>query len=133
LDTVSLLFDGGSLGNPGQGYGSFCIYQGTQPGTIVAVEFGDGVTNNQAEYRTLLRAVGAVVAQVRETGVDPRSVRLRIASDSKLVIEQLRGAWKVRNRELQPLHAEARRLLDQFGEVELRWLPRERVVAVLGH
>jgi ribonuclease HI len=131
--TVSILFDGGSLGNPGKGYGSFCNYYDKQPDTIVRVDFGDGVTNNQAEYRTLISSINAALVRLRREGIEPSTACLRIGSDSKLVIEQLAGRWKVRNKELQSLHAEARRLLDQFEEVELHWLPRERVVAVLGH
>jgi ribonuclease HI len=131
--TISILFDGGSLGNPGQGYGSYCVYRGKRPGPIISLDFGDDVTNNQAEYRTLISAVEAILDEARASGADPADFHVQIASDSKLVIEQLGGRWKVRNKGLQPLHAEAKHLLDQFGETNLRWIPRARVVAVLGH
>ncbi len=51
---LMLVFDGGSLGNPGKGYGSFHLADRDGYETIERLEFGNNVTNNQAEYRTMI-------------------------------------------------------------------------------
>lgn len=124
-----VIFDGGSLGNPGRGYGSYLI-QG--PGGYTAserLEYGDDVTNNQAEYRTLIAALSRLKTDTAATG--PASVQIR--GDSQLVLFQLQGKWKVRNPGLAPYFLEARGLLQSFAAAELRWHPRSESVRVLGH
>ena len=82
---------------------------------------GEGIgiaTNNVAEYRAAIRGLGLA----RDLGA--RRVHMR--SDSKLLIEQLAGRWRVKNPTLQVLHAEARALLGAFEEVGLEHVPRER-------
>ena len=49
-----LVFDGGSKGNPGEGYGSYALFEGGRPGAAQRVDFPEVMTNNEAEYRTLL-------------------------------------------------------------------------------
>jgi ribonuclease HI len=66
-------------------------------------------TNNVAEYTACIRALGLA----RELGA--REVHLLL--DSKLIVEQVHGRWKVKDAKLRPLHAEARRLLAGF----VRW------------
>jgi ribonuclease H / adenosylcobalamin/alpha-ribazole phosphatase len=93
----------------------------TDPSGAVVAEVGEGIgiaTNNVAEYRAAIRGLGLA----RDLGA--RRVHLR--SDSKLLIEQLSGRWRVKNPSLQVLHAEARALLGAFAEVRLEHVPRER-------
>jgi ribonuclease HI len=133
LDTYRIVFDGGSLGNPGRGYGSYAI---TGPGGFAAKEMlsyderGDRVTNNEAEYLTLIAALERLA---RDLGERAARARVSVRGDSQLVISQLRGAWKVRKEELKPLHYRASVLLDGFGRFELAWQPRAETVKVLGH
>ncbi len=128
-----MIFDGGSLGNPGRGYGSFAI---TGPGGYAAREKlnyddrGDRVTNNEAEYLTLIAALDRLA---RDLGDRARQNRVSVRGDSQLVISQLRGVWKVRKEELKPLHYRASVLLDRFGRFDLTWQPRAETVKVLGH
>jgi ribonuclease HI len=132
-ETFRVIFDGGSLGNPGRGYGSFAI---TGPGGYTAKEKlsyddrGDRVTNNEAEYLTLIAALERLAGDLGERA---RQHRVRVLGDSQLVISQLRGAWKVRKEELKPLHYRASVLLDRFGRFDLAWQPRAETVKVLGH
>ena len=51
---------------------------------------------------------------------------MQVRGDSKLVIEQLAGRWKVKQAHLKPLHARARALLDDYEEVDLAHVPREQ-------
>jgi ribonuclease HI len=130
---MSLVFDGGSLGNPGKGYGSYRL---TVDGThfeIDELDFGDNVTSNQADYRTLIAGLREALAVLESSGNAPRNAGIDVVTDSKLVVEQLHGRWKVRHDGLKPLHAEARELLRQFSEKTLAWQPRAKTVKVLGH
>ena len=97
------------------------------------LDFGDNVTNNQAEYRTMLEGLAEALRVIERSGADPRETSIEIVTDSKLVVEQVNGRWKVKHDGLKPLHARARQLLDQFGQVDLKWQPRARTVKILGH
>jgi len=126
----TVVFDGGSLGNPGQGYGSYEI---TGPdGTVAArqVQFGNDMTNNQAEFRALIAALEDLLERV-----GPRADALLVAvrGDSQLVIRGLTGEWRVKHPGLQPLHQRAADLLRRFGNVDLAWHPRRESVRTFGH
>jgi len=136
----TIIFDGGSIGNPGRGYGSYALMRsrGVQlnapTGTILArLEFGDGVTNNEAEYLSLIAGLKGLLVVVERQGLDASSLSVEVRGDSLLVINHLRGLWKVRNRRLQPLWAEAKALLERFGQAKLQWQSRVESVAILGH
>jgi probable phosphoglycerate mutase len=108
--------DGGSRGNPGPaGYG---VRIERADGTIEEIKESLGVaTNNVAEYRGLLAALAwAVRSGIR---------RLHIRSDSELLVKQMRGEYRVKNAGLQPLWAEARRLVQQIGDVRFEHVRRE--------
>ena len=89
------------------------------PGRLATVSECIGVTtNNVAEYRALIAGLQAAAA------TPARAAKVR--GDSKLVIEQLAGRWKVKQPHLQPLHAQARALLDAYDEVDLGHVRREQ-------
>jgi ribonuclease HI len=126
----TVVFDGGSLGNPGKGYGSYEI---TGPeGTVAArqVQFGNDMTNNQAEFRALIAALEDLLERV-----GPRAATLSVAvrGDSQLVIRGLSGEWRVKHPGLQPLHQRAADLLRRFKNVDLAWHPRRESVRTFGH
>lgn len=129
----TLLFDGGSRGNPGAMYGSFLVRQaGGKKLLHCRLTFGRG-TNNEAEYRTLIAALEALLAELERSGWDPRQVRLEVRGDSQLVLRQLSGEWKAREPRLLSLRNQARDLLGCFGAVRLCHQDRARSVAALGH
>ncbi|MDQ4117347.1 MAG: bifunctional RNase H/acid phosphatase [Actinomycetota bacterium] len=109
--------DGGSRGNPGSaGYGAVVL---DAAGETVLAEVFDGLgtaTNNVAEYRGLIAGLEAA-AQLGATEVDVRM-------DSKLVVEQMCGRWKVKHPSLQPLAVRARELVAGFDGVDFAWIPR---------
>ena len=118
------------LGNPGRGYGSYRLrIQDRAWSPPVRLEFGERVTNNEAEYRALLAALEGAAAAVS----DPRRVALEVRGDSLLVINQLRGTWTVRADNLRPYHARARAALARFGTARLIWQRRSASVDLLGH
>ena len=125
-----LVFDGGSLGNPGRGYGSYRLRPpGGDWGPAVRCEHGARVTNNEAEYMTLSAALEALAAALGEPG----RTAVTVYGDSQLVLRQLEGAWRVRTASLAPHHARAKTALAAFGRVRLVWQRRDRSVALLGH
>jgi probable phosphoglycerate mutase len=111
--------DGGSRGNPGPaGYGAVVLDAAT--GDVLAERAGGlGVaTNNVAEYRGLIAGLQAA----RELGATDVEVRM----DSKLVVEQMSGRWRVKHPAMQPLAAEAAALVRRLGKVRFGWVPRAR-------
>jgi probable phosphoglycerate mutase len=111
--------DGGSRGNPGPaGYGAV-VFDAVTREVLAERSAGIGVaTNNVAEYGGLIAGLTAAV----ELGATEVEVRM----DSKLVVEQMSGRWKVKHPAMQPLAAEARQLVAQFDRVTFEWIPRER-------
>src|SRR6266498_3996287 len=107
--TLIAYIDGGARGNPGPaGYG----VRIEQPdGTLVEEFYGSiGVaTNNVAEYRGLLAALEWANAHGHRD--------LLVRSDSLLLVQQMRGNYKVKNPGLQPLYAKARLLVLELGNV----------------
>ncbi|MEU4872586.1 bifunctional RNase H/acid phosphatase [Streptomyces sp. NPDC021608] len=111
--------DGGSRGNPGPaGYGSVVIDAATGETLAERAEYIGVATNNVAEYRGLVAGLRAA----RE--LDP-SARVRVRMDSKLVVEQMSGRWKIKHPDMKPLAAEAARVLPP-GQVAYEWIPREQ-------
>ncbi len=104
--------DGGSRGNPGpSGYGAVI----TDPtGKVVArlSAFLGHQTNNYAEYKGLL----AVLAWAKEHGAH----RLRVVSDSELMVKQMKGQYKVASPGLRPLWEEAKLLARRLDGFEMR-------------
>ncbi|MPZ60899.1 MAG: bifunctional RNase H/acid phosphatase [Propionibacteriales bacterium] len=109
--------DGGSRGNPGPAaYGA--LLRDADTGAVLAerAEHIGTATNNVAEYRGLL----AGLELAREHTPD---AELEVRMDSKLVVEQMAGRWKIKHPDLRPLAIEAQRLAP-FG-TEWTWVPRE--------
>ena len=111
--------DGGSRGNPGPaGFG--CVVWAEDHTTALA-EHGQAIgvtTNNVAEYRGLI----AGLEEARRLGADVVAVRM----DSKLVVEQMSGRWKVKHPGMAELHQQARALASTFDSVSFTWIPREQ-------
>src|SRR5205085_3800513 len=79
LMELMVVFDGGSRGNPGQGYGSFRVQQAPNGKPITKrVEFGDNYTNNQAEYDTLIECLIFIIERLESTNRSPKQVQLDI-------------------------------------------------------
>jgi probable phosphoglycerate mutase len=110
--------DGGSRGNPGPAaYGA--VLRDADTGEVIAEEGTTiGVaTNNVAEYSGLIAGLRLVAEHAPEAEVEVRM-------DSKLVVEQMSGRWKIKHPDMKPLAQEASRLAP-FGTT-YTWVPRER-------
>ena len=132
----SLVVDGGAL-NQGSadsaGYGSFRLEARTGQKQTVRLDFGRGVTNNEAEYRTLIGAVKDLMVRIQRANKSPSTYSLLIHTDSQLVVGQLTQGWKVKAANLRPLVDEATVLMKAFGRCDLVKVPRDESVRVLGH
>ncbi|MCM8552512.1 bifunctional RNase H/acid phosphatase [Streptomyces sp. STCH 565 A] len=109
--------DGGSRGNPGPaGYGAVVLDAATGETLVEAAEYLGVVTNNVAEYRGLLAGLRAARELDPDAGVHVRM-------DSKLVVEQMSGRWKIKHPDMKPLATEAARVFPP-GRVTYEWIPR---------
>lgn len=128
--SYTLTFDGGSKGNPGLGYGSYEIEGPHGIEAANRMEFGDNMTNNQAEFLALISGLQRILEL---TAGQAGSSSLVIRGDSQLVIRGLKGEWKIKHHNVQPLFQEAGALLKRFGKVNLAWHPRRESVRTFGH
>jgi ribonuclease HI len=105
-DVLTIHTDGASRGNPGSAAFAYTL---ERPGALPIEEAGclGRMTNNQAEYTALVRALEHAL----RLGAH---YRLRIHSDSELMVKQMRGEYRVKDPGLRSLYDEAVRLRDQF-------------------
>lgn len=116
---VAMFCDGGSRGNPGvAGSGSVVYDEGGETLAEVAYVVGAKASNNVAEYYGLLRGLEAA-RDLGATAVD-------VSMDSKLVVEQMNGRWKIKHPDMKELALEARKLAQGFDEVTYTWVPRAK-------
>jgi ribonuclease HI len=110
--------DGGARGNPGPA--GFGVRIEQSDGTLLD-EFCEAIgtaTNNVAEYRALIAAL--------EWAARHGHRRVLVRSDSQLLVQQMKGRFKVRHPGLQPLHAKARLLTADIGHVTFEHVAREQ-------
>ncbi|WP_320774908.1 bifunctional RNase H/acid phosphatase [Streptomyces sp. CRN 30] len=111
--------DGGSRGNPGPaGYGAVVLDAATGQALAERAEFLGVATNNVAEYRGLLAGLRAARA------LDPDAT-VHVRMDSKLVVEQMSGRWKIKHPDMKPLAMEAAAVFPP-SRVTYEWIPRAR-------
>jgi ribonuclease HI len=109
--------DGAARGNPGPAGIGVVVTNGQ--GRVLA-EVGEGIgvaTNNVAEYRATLEGL--------RRAADLGATHVLVRSDSRLLVEQLSGRFRVKNPTLIRLHGEARALASRFAEVGYEHVPRE--------
>ncbi len=114
---AKLFTDGGSRGNPGPAAYGFVLE--AEDGTVLDAR-GEAIgvaTNNVAEYSALVAGLERAV----EVGVD----ELDVVSDSELLVKQMRGEYKVKNRALQELFLDASRLARRMQRVTYIAVRRE--------
>lgn len=130
---IVVIFDGGSKGNPGKGYGSYALRWPGQPQQVVQLRFGDKVTNNEAEYDTLIASLEAILQRLLDAKADPNTARVEIWGDSLLVVNQVKGQWEAKEPRLAMRRDRVRELLERFGRWQLSHHGRENSVRTLGH
>lgn len=111
--------DGGSRGNPGPaGYGAV-VWTADRATVLAESKQAIGrATNNVAEYRGLIAGL--------DDAVKMGATEVSVLMDSKLVVEQMSGRWKVKHPDLVELHAQAQALASRFRRISYAWVPRAR-------
>ncbi|GAB3690100.1 bifunctional RNase H/acid phosphatase [Corynebacterium nasicanis] len=120
---VIIYADGGSRGNPGVAGSGTVVYAADGRTVLRDIVYvvGKKATNNVAEYHGMLRGLEAA----RDLGAR----RVEMFMDSKLVVEQMSGRWKIKHPDMQALALEARRIAESFDSVSYTWVPRARNAA----
>ena len=110
--------DGGCRGNPGEA--GFGVHVADAGGAEIAGLYGyiGQATNNVAEYQALLHGLRYALGRGAR--------RVKVFSDSELVVRQISGAYKVKHPSMVPLHREARELMRRFDEVSVTHVRREQ-------
>lgn len=124
-NNFTIYTDGGARGNPGPAATGAVVYdaKGKELGhfsTYLGV-----ATNNQAEYQALILGLGRLqklIGDEHKLG----DVSVNILMDSELIVRQLKGEYRVKNKELKPLFTKVEELSKKFGRVTFRHIPREQ-------
>lgn len=121
---LSVECDGGSRGNPGPaGTGSSVKdAAGVEVGCVW--HFIKHATNNVAEYQGLINGLNLAVEIAEQQGVKPESLSVDVRMDSKLVVEQMSGRWKIKHPDMKPLAQEVKRIEGKLAQVSYTWVPR---------
>ena len=115
--------DGGSRGNPGiAGCGS-SVLDGDQE-VAARWEFIAKATNNVAEYQGLINALELAIDVAEIQGVAPSELEIEVRMDSKLVVEQMSGRWKIKHPDMKPLAARVKDIESTLAAVTYNWVPR---------
>jgi ribonuclease HI len=115
-DSYVVYIDGGSSGNPGESaIGGVIIFPDGKKETY-SQKIGYA-TNNYAEYSSLINALGKLILFGAK--------RVVVRSDSSLLVSQVRGDFKVRNKDLKRLHSKVISMISSFKEFSIYHISRE--------
>ncbi|WP_370332305.1 bifunctional RNase H/acid phosphatase [Mycolicibacterium hippocampi] len=114
---VRVAADGGSRGNPGPaGYGAV-VWSADRKTLLAEAKSAIGrATNNVAEYRGLIAGL--------EEAAGVGATEVEVCLDSKLLVEQMAGRWRVKHPDLAPLHQQAKDIARKFDRITYKWIPR---------
>lgn len=118
LTEIQLYADGGSRGNPGPSASGYVLLDMSDNVVLSSGEYLGITTNNQAEYQALKLGLEAAHSHFSAREV-------HVYMDSMLVVNQMKHIFKVKNRELWPIHDAITALLPQFQKVSFDHVPRE--------
>ncbi len=116
-DKTIIYSDGGSRGNPGPSASAFAILDGNENIIATGGVYLGITTNNQAEYQAVYQAL----KKAKELGVTKIDFRL----DSNLVVNQLNGVYKIKNRDLWPIYQDIKDISSSFEKISFVHIRRE--------
>lgn len=121
---LSVECDGGSRGNPGPAGTGSSVKDAAGAEVGCVWQFIKHATNNVAEYQGLINGLNLAVEIAGQQGVKPGSLSVDVRMDSKLVVEQMSGRWKIKHPDMKPLAQEVKRIEGQLAQVSYTWVPR---------
>ena len=110
MPDYTLSTDGGARGNPGPAGAGATIQDASGKVVHEVSQYLGEVTNNQAEYEALILGLEAL----QELGAKGKDILVRM--DSELIIQQMKGNYKVKNEGLKPLYQRSQALVSSIGE-----------------
>ncbi len=116
MEEVYIYTDGGSRNNPGKAAIGIIIFNKDKTKLIETGEYIGIATNNQAEYKAVIKAL-----KIAKKFSD----NIILSSDSQLIVMQLTGKYKVKNKNLINLYGEVKKLENKYDEVEYRHVKRD--------
>ncbi|HWT56026.1 MAG TPA: 4a-hydroxytetrahydrobiopterin dehydratase [Candidatus Microsaccharimonas sp.] len=117
MSRVKIFADGGSRGNPGPSASGFVVLDMEDSVLVDKGVYLGITTNNVAEYTALKLAL--------EECLKMGASEVDVYMDSLLVVNQMKGIFKVKNRDLWPIHDAIKQLLPNFKHVDFSHVPRE--------
>ncbi len=114
---LKIFTDGGSRGNPGPSASGYVILNEEEEIIEEGGEYLGITTNNQAEYQAVKQALQAAIK------FDPQEIHFFV--DSLLVVNQLKGVYKIKNRDLWPIHSDIKDIAENFENVSFTHVRRE--------
>ena len=113
---VQIFVDGAARGNPGPA-GIGVVIKDDSKTYLEVADFIGKTTNNVAEYMALIRGL--------EEAIDLEQMNVSVLSDSELMVKQIKGEYRVKNKGLIPLHHHAKTLIKKFTSFSIQHTARE--------
>lgn len=118
---LTIFTDGASRGNPGLASYGFVIFDETEQLVLEEGQYIGITTNNVAEYSAVMEAL----RKVKQEFADTLPIEIVFKADSKLVVEQLSGRYKIKSEHLKVLINKIRILEKEVGKISYQHIPRE--------
>jgi ribonuclease HI len=112
--------------NKSNAYGSFKIFTDKEE-VLKRITYDFIKSSNEAEYQTIIE----LMHYIRENY--PEEIDIKIFADSKLMVNQINGIWKVKAENIKTFHETASGLFYSFNSISLVWITRKIIVKQLGH
>jgi len=123
---ITIYCDGGSRGNPGPSAIAFVIEKANSELRIKNLEFSKFIgeaTNNEAEYSAVIFALKKIKQLIGKEKI--KRMEIEVKADSELLIKQLNGEYKIKEKNLIPLFIEIWNLKIDFNKIKFTHIPRE--------
>jgi len=117
--------DGGARGNPGPAAAGVVIYNAKLKEIDKFAHYLGIATNNQAEYQALILGLGRI-QKIVDNSHQLAEVSVEAFLDSELIVKQLSGEYRVKNKDLKPLVAKVENLTSQFAKVSFKHILRDK-------
>jgi len=125
MNKYILYTDGGARGNPGPAAAGVVVYDAKLKEIDKFAHYLGVATNNQAEYQALILGLGRIQKIVGDTH-KVAETSVEVFMDSELIVKQLSGEYRVKNKDLKSLVAKAEELIAGFASVKFRHILRDK-------
>ena len=125
MNKYILYTDGGARGNPGPAAAGVVIYDAKLKEVDKFAHYLGVATNNQAEYQALILGLGRIQKLVGDTH-KLAETNVEVFMDSELIVKQMNGEYKVKNKDLKPLFAKVEALAAEFASVKFKHIFRDK-------